>query len=424
MEGKRVSAAMRQIKNSITEKEWVKRKRIVLVLPVLAAVAVLLFYFSMNGEEEKAEALTIRLKPYTEKIVAVGQLQLARETTLVSEVSGEILWIGAREGDVTPEGSVIISIHDSDQEFQLEQKKASYENADAEYRNLIDFDYLAAREDLAGQNTKKEQAKISYEAAVKLFEEGALSRVDFLDYKSDYETALAVWNTARLKVDSLGEGGALRNSAYARLQSARSAYESALRNQEKFRITVPWNSVLLKLYVSEYDYVRPGDKLTEVGEAGSYHAVAELDEKYYPYLSEGMKAVVSLDGQKSLGVAEGVVAVITPKINSDTGTFEVKISLPEEFPFRASDLTVNVEIITKEQNQAIVIPEQFLVERKSAVYLYQNGKAIETPIKYQSGPSSNLVVTDGLKEGDIIIRPNSYVQDGKVVRIREGAESS
>lgn len=404
--------------------EWLKKKRITLVLSALAAVAVLFIYFSVSGDIGEADALKIQLQPYTEKIIAVGQLQPARETTLVSEVSGEIQSIGAGEGDVVSEGSVLISINDSDQDFQLEQKKANYENADAEYRHLIDFDFQAAKEDLTGQTTRKEQALVSYEAAVKLYAEGAMSQVDFLEYKSDYETALAAWNTARLKVESLSEGGALRNSAYARLQSARSSYEGALSDQTNYRIAVPWNSVLLKLYVSEYDSVRPGDSLADIGEAGSYHVVTELDEKYYPYLSEGMMAVITLDGQESHKGAEGVVKVITPKINSETGTFEVKIALTDEFPFQASDLTVHVEIITREEEDAVVIPEQFLVERQSVVYLYQNGKAVETPIKFESGASSNLLVIDGLKEGDIIVRPDAGLQDGKAVKIREGEEAS
>jgi multidrug efflux pump subunit AcrA (membrane-fusion protein) len=424
MTEKRVDAVLQRMKYFFKEREWIKKKRTILIITALAAVAVFFVSFFMKGDDGGIETLVIRPQPYTEKIVAAGQLQLARETTLISEVSGEIQRIGAGEGEVVSEGSIIISINDTDQDFQLEQKKANYENADAQYRHLIDIDYLTAKEDLAGRSAKKEQTKLSYEAALKLFEEGALSQVDFLKYRSDYETAAAEWNSARLKVESLGEGGALRNSSYAQLQSARSSYESALSNQEKYRITAPWNSVLLKLYVNEYDSVKPGDLLADIGEAGSYLVITELDEKYYPYLAEGMKAMISLDGGNDLEGAEGVVDVITPKINSETGTFEVKITLPEAFPYQASDLTVNVEIIIREQNQAIVIPEQFVEEGKSAVYLYQNGKAVETPIQYESGPSSSVVVTDGLAEGDIIIRPDADVKDGEAVKIREGAEAS
>lgn len=251
-----------------------------------------------------------------------------------------------------------------------------------------------------------------------------MSQSDYLKYKADYEAATAAWNTAKLKVRSLEEGGALRSSVYAQLQSAQASYESALNDQQKYQITAPWTTVLLKTYIKEHDYVQPGDQLADIGEAGSYHVVSDLDEKYYPYLSKGMKATISVgDSGKNDGV-EGSVDVISPKINSDTGTFGVKISIPEDFPYLASDLTVNVEIVISEKENAIVIPSQYLIDGDSDVYLYRNGKAVRTGIQYETGPSSKLLVTEGLKEGDIVIKPNSSVQDGEAVKIGKGVGDS
>lgn len=385
------------------------------------AVPVILAVFLLSGKNgNEVEAITVRLQKYEEKIVAVGQLQLAKETTMISEVSGEIKAIGAEDGDVIPAGSVIISIDDTDRDFQLEQKKAGFENAKAQYQHLLDFDYAAAKEDLAGQTSKKDQAKQSYEAAAELYQQGAMSKIDYMKYKADYEAAAASWNTAKLKVQSLEEGGALRSSTYAQLQSAQASYESALNDQQKYHITAPWTAVVLKTYINEHDYVQPGDQLADIGEAGSYHVVADLDEKYYPYLSKGMKAMISVGDLGKSDEMEGSVEVISPKINSDTGTFQVKIGVPEDFPYLASDLTVNVEIMIEEKENAIVIPGQYLIDGDSGVYLYRNGKAVKTMIQYKTGPSSNLLVTEGLKEGDTVIKPYPFVEDGEAVKISKG----
>lgn len=368
--------------------------------------------------------MTIKLQKYEEKIVAAGQLQLAKETTLIAEVSGEVQAIGAEEGDVVSAGSIIISINDSDRGFQLEQKKAGYENADAQYQHLLGFDYAAAKDDLTGKASRRDKAKKAYDAAVELYGQGAMSQIDYLEYKADYEAAQADWNAAKLKVASLEEGGALRSSSYAQMQSAKASYESALNDQKKYQIAAPWDTVLLNTYVNEHDYVRQGDRLADIGEAGSFHVVTELDEKYFPFLSKGMKSMIFTgDPGKSEGM-EGMIDVISPQINSDTGTFKVMIGLPDKFPYLASDLTVNVEILLREKDNAVVIPESYLISGESSVYLYQSGKAKKIHIEYEAGPSSNLMVTAGLKEGDVIVKPNPSVQDGKSVKINKGVGAS
>lgn len=421
MAWKRFYAAIRHPKKYIMETEWTKGKKVALILLAATVISVL---FLSTGNRGETEAVVVKRQNYSEKIAAVGQLQLARETTLVSEVSGDIQFIGAEEGDYVTAGSLIISINDSGQEFLLQQKKAEYESAEAQLRNLAEFDYPAANAELISQSKKKEKAQKAYEAALELYEQGAISQIDFLQYQAEYEAASAAWNTAKLKVDSLGKGGALYNSADSQLQRAQSIYENALNDREKYQITVPWNAILLKAYVSENDNVRSGDLLAEIGESGSYHVITELDEKYFPYLSAGMRASISMDGEMKHGGTEGKVVGITPKINSETGTFQVKIALPDQSPYQASDLTVNVEILIREWEDALVIPEEYLNIQDSSIYLYQNGRAVKTSVKYEAGPSSNILIIDGLREGDIVLKPDAGIQNGQKVWISKGVEAS
>ena len=79
------------------------------------------------------------------------------------------------------------------------------------------------------------------------------------------------------------------------------------------------------------------------------------------------------------------------------------------------------EDVLKEQKNAIVIPGQYLIDQSSYVYRYENGKAVKTKIKYEAGPSTRLLVTEGLKNGDVIIMPEASVYDGADVKISKGA---
>ena len=68
--------------------------------------------------------------------------------TLTSEVSGEIQSISAENGDVISSDIAHYFNQGFRSEFPIGTKKANYENVDAQYKNLVEFDYASAKEDL------------------------------------------------------------------------------------------------------------------------------------------------------------------------------------------------------------------------------------------------------------------------------------
>lgn len=369
---------------------------------------------AMGGEE----ALAVKPQEYTEKIVATGLVQLAKETKLVAEVSGIVKNIGIDDGNSVSAGAVILSIDSLDLEYELKQKESAYLDEKAQYENLVNNEYQAAAEDLKRLDTARKKAEADWNAAELLYQEGAISSSERMSAKSAYDSSAAEWKKASLKAESLREGGALRSSAYSQMMNAQSAYESKLEEKNKYTIIAPWDAILLKTYVKEQQLINPGDALAEIGEAGSSYVATELDEKYFPYLLKGMKAEIKI-GDNRLPAAEGTITVISPKINENTGTFSIQIELPGDFPFQASDLTVNVEILISEDANVILIPNQYLIAGEDSIYLYDDGKAMKKKIAYRLGLSGNIVVTSGLSEGDILIKPSKEIYDGKQVRIKK-----
>ena len=397
-----------------------------IIAAAAALVLILCLIFIIGGQtDNEAEYIQIQTRDYEEKVVESGQLKLARETTLIAGVSATVKELVIAEGDIVSAGSILIKLDDSDQVFQVEQKRASYLDANARYNQIVNYEYNAAKEELNRLTSVKEQALDFYQDAQVLFNEGALSQNDLSQAKTAYDTAAAQWNTANLKVAALANGGAQRVSAYEQLQSAKAIYNSAIKEASDYLVSVPWDSVLLKAYVQSADHVQPGDPLADIGEAGSYFVTVEIDEKYFPYVKKGKtKALIFIGDDKANGM-EGFVTGVTPKINKDTGTFELKISVPYEFPYQASDLTVNTEIILKQMEDAIAIPSVYLTENSSenktaedaAVYVFINGKVQLQEIKIQRGPSSLVLVTKGLADGDIIVKPFSGIKDGDAVKL-------
>ncbi|NCB44198.1 MAG: efflux RND transporter periplasmic adaptor subunit, partial [Clostridia bacterium] len=267
----------------------------------------------------------------------------------------------------------------------------------------VTLEYESANSEYSRLSSLASAARTDYNSAQILYQEGALSRSEFTNKKTAYETVLSQLKAAQLQL------------------------QIAEDNRDKYQIRVPWDSLLLKTYVEPGDYVRIGDALAEVGSVGGYRILAELDEKYYPIMEQGLPVLISV-GEEHMGETRGEINTFTPQINPNTGTFEINIHVPDAFPYQASNLTVNLEILLLEEENALVIPQGYLLpEGKTTgngegfVLRYENGTAHKTAVEIDSGFGSNILITRGLQNGDLLLSPVTGLSDGDPVkRYKEG----
>lgn len=101
-------------------------KRVLLVaIPAVLIVAALFFVGNGAGP---VEVLAVEVKPYAEKIIAVGQLGPAQETTLIAEVSGTVKSLTAEEGGTVSAGELLLEIENP--------VTTEYSTASTEYSRL------------------------------------------------------------------------------------------------------------------------------------------------------------------------------------------------------------------------------------------------------------------------------------------------
>ena len=349
-----------------------KRALLIIGLIIIITIAAIIFFVSRS---EPTPVFSVTEEPYTEKIIAVGQLGLEQETTLVAEVNGTVDKFMANPGETITSGNLLIEIEN--------QAGLEYASAKSEYDRLVSLQSIS---------------RIDYNNASTLYNEGAISKSDMLLKKTAYETSVSQLRSAKLQL------------------------ELAQDNKGKYNITVPWDSILLKSYVSPGDYVRTGDSLAEIGSVGGYKILAELDEKYFPYVKNNMPVMISV-GDGNQGETEGSIDNITPQIDKNTGTFEILISVPDGFPYQASNLTVNLKIVLLQKDKAIVIPQNYLIQEddtqgtsETYVLINKNGKAIKTYVEIQPTLSAKILILKGLKPGDMLISPDSGIKDGDSVK--------
>jgi len=379
---------------------------------VLLVLVVFLIKSAGNG----VEALRIEKKDYEEKILAVGRLHLEQEISLVAEVRGKVVFLGAREGDTLSAGAILLKMEDEEKGYLLKDKESEYADLQAQYKQIMEYQLPSAKETFKSLTTEKEKAEKEYEDAKQLHQEGAISESQLLEKETKRASLLSQWNVQKLKVEALSPGGTESSALYARLQGAKAAYENALATAQKYMIRVPWEALVLKIHVDAEDFVPMGEVLAEIGKKGNFLVEVELDEKYFPYVSVGQEGRVFLNPEDRKKDSLGSISEISPRIDENKGTFAMVITLPSDFSYQASRLTVNVEIPMKKMEKAIRIPQAYLVDENS-VYLYEGGEARKKKIRIERGLSSSVYVLEGLKEGNVILLPGEGVEEGKRVKI-------
>lgn len=392
------------------------RKKVFIGAGVLVLIIVVIFMF-MNGKGGKADSLKIAAGPYSQNILAVGKLVPALETELKSEVSGNVLKAGYSEGAAVSKNDILFVIDNKDAGFNVTERLASYQTAKAQYADLTSAQLPEAKQKLAQAEAEKKAATDLYNDSVTLYKEGAISQNDFLDAESRYQAALSLYDVALHNYESVSANGSLRSQSLAQRNSAKAGYDQAIADAGKYQIKAGQDGVLIKKLVEVGSYVQPGQTLAFTASLDDFYVTTELDERYFTYVKNTMKAEISVgEGAKY----SGRVSSVSSKIDETTGTFGVRIALAKDFPDKAAGLTVNINIILDSQPSAISIPQSYLVKDADGsfyVWKYVSGKVSKTPVVAGPALTQTLLIKSGLAEGDIIVSPTPSLKDGDAVSI-------
>jgi len=342
------------------------KKKLFIILGILV-VLLIAFAMYMNAKGNKLDSLTVTSGPYSQTILAVGKLRPAMETELKAEVTGTVIKSDFSEGAVVKASDIL---------FYIENKEAGFTSSQLS----------GANPKLAQVLAEKRAAADLYNDSKALYKEGAISQNSLLDAESRYQIAVSL-------------------------------YDQVVADTARYQIKAGQDGVLIKKLVETGSYVSPGQTLGFTASLNDFHVVTELDERYFTYIKKGMTAEISIGEGAKYG---GTVSAVSAKIDEATGTFGVKIALTENFPDKASDLTVNIAIILDSQASAISLPQAYLVKEADGSYFvwkYVDGSIVKTAV--ETGPSltQTLLIKSGLAEGDILVSPSPELKDGDKVKI-------
>ncbi|NNT71380.1 efflux RND transporter periplasmic adaptor subunit [Flavobacterium sp. IMCC34852] len=392
-----------------------------IVLLLLVVLVVLKKNGVIGADENITEVETAKADEITiiETVSATGKIQPEIEVKISSEVSGEIIDLPVKEGQVVKKGQLLVKINPdlytsgyNRTISNLSGTKAGLSQADAAFK----------------------EAKASYDRSKTLFDKGIIS-------KSEWDKAVATFESAK----------ASKESAYYNVQSANATVKEAKDNLGRTTIYSPADGTISSLGVELGERVlgtqqMTGTEILRVANLDNMEVEVDVNENDIVKISIGDSTNISVDAylkKEFKGIVTSISNSASTSTTADQVTnFKVKVRIlkesyqdllegkPASFsPFRPG-MTATVDIITTRKEKVIGVPisavlvksdttatksyevkdesEEKKVTAKSdkkfeCVFVKEGNKAKIRVIKTGIQDDTNIEVVSGLKKGDVVI---------------------
>jgi HlyD family secretion protein len=390
---------------------------------LLIAVLLVLSKTGVIGNKDKAKSVETSLVKATtivETVSATGKIQPEIEVKIASMVSGEIIALPIKEGQVVKKGDLLVKINPDLYTSGLNRSVA----------NLA-----AAKSGLTQAEAQFKEAKANYDRNKTLFEKGIIS-------KSDWDKTVASFEVTK----------ATKQSAYFNVQSASATVNEARDNLGRTIIYAPADGTISVLNVELGERVlgtqqMAGTEILRVANLNNMEVEVDVNENDIVKIKVGDEAKVEVDAylkKQFKGIVTSISNSASTALTADQVTnFKVKIRILKESyqdllegkpasysPFRPG-MTATVDIVTKTKTNVLAVPISSVVvksdttavkeskvdvaeltekepipkidKKLECVFVKVGDKAKIRIIKTGIQDDTNIEVISGLKKGDVVI---------------------
>ena len=382
----------------------------VVVLIVLAVVGKKVGWF---GKEEVIEVAVEKAKrrDIIETITANGKIQPETEVIISPDVSGEIVDLKVKEGDMVKLGQLLARI-----------KPEVY--ISARDRSLASLNSSKAR--FAQAEAQYIQKELDYNRNKKLWEQQAIS-------ESVYETAMSAYQIAKAELDA----------AKYSVKSAEAALSEAQENLIKTSIYAPMAGTISMLLVEKGERVvgaqmMTGTEMMRIADLDRMEVMVEVNENDIVSVNMEDTALIEVDaflGEKFKGIVTEIAnSAKTIGLTTDQVTnFEVKIFLLRESyqtlydegyvnPFRPG-MSATVDIMTEIESDVLSIPIQAVTTRSDSSLVEGSEETEETEeVKDDEEEKNEVVFIVNDESKAEFVKVKTGIQDNNYIQILEGVE--
>ncbi len=364
---------------------------------------------SANRSVGDAEAREVRVVPATEEritraIEATGTLVAQDQVALAMKVAGRIDSLTVDLGDHVRQGQVIASLEPTDFRIQVEQATAALQQArtrlglppEGTDRQVNPEETSTVRQAQASLT----EARLNRDRAQQLFEQQLIPR-------SDLDTAIASHQIAEGGYENAIEE--IRNRQ-ALLAQRRSELEMAKHQLAQSVLNSPIDGAISQREASVGQFLPAGTPVVTIVRVHPLRLHLLVPERAAVNVRAGQQ--VRISGDQDPNFYYGRVTRISPAIDASNRTLLIEAEVPNERGLLRPGAFVRAEMITASDKTAVFVPASALVTFAGVekVFVAENGKSLEKPVKTGRKNSDKIEITEGIKPGDlVVVEPGNLV---------------
>lgn len=409
------------------------------ILIALGAIVVLLIIgkaAGIIGKPQKTQVATEKasVRAINETVSASGKIKAHVEVKISPEVSGEVVDLPIKEGDVVKKGQLLCRIRPDILQSGYDRQVASYNTQKASVAN-------------ASQMLKQSQATFNNQESIynrdkALYANKVLTAAEFDAAKASYQGAKAALEAAKQNVIGATYG----------LAQSQASVKEAQDNLAKTTIYAPVDGVVSKLSIEKGERVLgtqqfAGTEIMTISDLSQLDVNVDVNENDINRISLGDSSKIQVDaflGKTFMGtvIEIGSAANVVGTTADQVTNFTVKVRIdPKTYadllntskrnpsPFRPG-LTATVDIQTN-HTKSLSVPIQAVTTRdvkvttvkadnststdddknknkiaapsKEYVFVYSAGKVKQVLVTTGIQDDTYIQVLSGLKEGDEVV---------------------
>ncbi|WEX73968.1 efflux RND transporter periplasmic adaptor subunit [Sinorhizobium numidicum] len=252
-----------------------------------------------------------------------------------------------------------------------------------------------------------------------------LARLDDSEARAslgELEARLALAQEEFRRLSVLAERNVTSQQAVDRARTDLLQIEALVAGQkarlETYVLRAPSPGVVLRQDGEVGEVAELGTVLFWVGEPRPLLVVAEVNEEDIPRVEVGQRALLRADAFPGEEL-DAVVDSITPKGDSVTKTYRVRLRLPDDTPLRIG-MSTDVNIVTRVSKNALLISSVAI--EGNEVFVVEGGTARRREIRIGIRGANGVEVLAGIDENARIVSPYPPLADGARVTIAAAQE--
>ena len=329
----------------------------------------------------------VRRAPILNYLTFNTTLEPEKKVPIYSKVDGIIAKIIKDEGSFVKKGEILALIDDKDIRNSYEQAKLAVRQAEINLKEA---------------EIKKDDEEANFRRSKSLYEEKIISEKDFAAAKLNYRSAQLSYERAKQQLDI-----------------EREKFKALELQLSYTKIRSPIDGWITSRKIDQGMRVNPGTELYTVEDFDPLLARVYVPEKDIVKIKKGMDVYVKSEVYSDK--FRGKVKIINPRIDPQSGTFKVTITIKDKSMKLRPGMLVSCNIIISKLDDALIVSKKAVFFKKGAPYVFvlrRGGIVKLKKIVVGTELEKDYEVKEGLNEGDaVVIQGVENLKEGMKVKV-------